>query len=73
MNMSTQELYKEIKNLGEKELWLFLTRLLSDDEIIQEIERLGYLKLSEEAFEFWNDPREDVYQDYARSIGERNN
>lgn len=71
--MSTQELYKEIKNLGEKELWLFLTRLLSDDEIIQEIERLGYLKLSEEAFEFWNDPREDVYQDYARSIGERNN
>lgn len=71
--MSTQELYKEVKNLGEKDLWLFLSRLLSDDEIIQEIERLGYLKLTEEAFEFWNDPREDVYQDYARSIVERKN
>lgn len=62
MDMSTQELYKEIKNLEEKDLWLFLARLLSDDEIIQEIERLGYLKLSEEAFEFWNDPREEVYK-----------
>jgi len=30
------------------------------------MERWGYLKLTEKVFEFWNDPREDIYQNYAR-------
>ncbi|NIR51126.1 hypothetical protein GWN75_22285 [candidate division KSB1 bacterium] len=42
---------------------------MTDTEILEEIERIGYLRLTEKAFEFWGDPREDVYQDYVRSNG----
>ena len=64
--MSTTELLKEIKSLPEIELQAFLTKLLMDMELKEEIERLCFLKLTEQAFDFWNDPREDVYQDYSR-------
>jgi hypothetical protein len=65
--MSTAELLDNIKKLPERELQRFLMELLQDSDISQELERLGYLRLTEKAFEFWNDPREDVYQDYART------
>lgn len=41
-------------------------QFFSDVELVGEMERWGYLKLTEKAFEFWNGPREDIYQDYAR-------
>lgn len=65
--MSSQELIQAIKNLQSKELQHFLSQILSDKTIMEEIERMGYLKLTEKAFEFWHDPREDRYQDYART------
>ena len=64
--MSSEQIMKEIKSLSDHELQKLLSKLLSDNHIIEEVERLGYLRLSEKSFQFWNDPREDVYQDYAR-------
>lgn len=64
--MSTIALLKEIKTLPNAELQNFLAQFFSDEELLGEMERWGYLKLTEKAFEFWNDPREDIYQDYAR-------
>jgi hypothetical protein len=64
--MPTITLLKEIKSLPHAELQRFLAQFFSDEELIGEMERWGYLKLTEKAFEFWNDPREDIYQDYAR-------
>ena len=63
--MSSVELLKEVKSLPQSELQTFLEKLLCDDELRQEIERLGYLSLTEKSFGFWNDPREDIYQDYV--------
>jgi len=64
--MSTIALIEEIKTLPNAELQSFLSQFFSDKELVGEMERWGYLKLTEKAFEFWNDPREDIYQDYAR-------
>jgi hypothetical protein len=64
--MSTGNLVAEIKALPPADLQHFLSQLLAEKDILAEIERLGYLRLTEKAFEFWNDPREDIYQDYAR-------
>jgi hypothetical protein len=69
--MSTDQLINEIRTLSDSELQELLTRLFREDHIREEIERLGYLKLTEEAFAFWNDPREDIYQDYARNTREK--
>ena len=68
--MSTQELIEEVKSLREEDLHFFLSLILSDQRVLQELEKMGCLKLTEKAFEFWNDPREDVYQDYARRVPE---
>ncbi|MCI0695608.1 hypothetical protein L0337_26835 [candidate division KSB1 bacterium] len=68
--MSTGNLVAEIKALPTAELQHFLSQLLAEKNILEEIERLGYLKLTERAFEFWNDPRENIYQDYARLTSE---
>ena len=65
--MSTDHLLKEIKSLPEADLQVLLNRFFAERKIFEEIEHLGYLKLSENSFEFWNDPREDIYQDYAKS------
>ena len=65
--MSTDQLLKEIKALPEEDLQRFLNRLFTDRKIIDDIEHFGYLKLTEKSLEFWNDPREDIYQDYART------
>lgn len=65
--MSIQELYREIRSLSERDREQLLLRLLVEPGISDEIERLGYLRLTERAFDFWNDPREDLYQDFARS------
>ncbi len=65
--MSVQEIIREIKKLPRRELELLLTHFFSDEELIMELERLGFLKLSENSFSFWNDPREDVYQDFLES------
>ncbi len=64
--MSTGKLVAEIKALPSAELQHFLSQLLAEKGILEEIEQLGYLKLTEKAFDFWNDPRENIYQDYAR-------
>ncbi len=68
--MSTGNLVAEIKALPPAELQHFLSQLLTEKDIIEEIERLGYLRLTEKAFEFWNDPRENVYEDYTRLTAE---
>lgn len=65
--MSAAELIEEIKSLPKEELHKLLEKMLTDTKIVEEIERLSYLHLTEKAFEFWNDPREDIYQDCARS------
>ncbi|MBI4546407.1 MAG: hypothetical protein HY707_00390 [Ignavibacteriae bacterium] len=65
--MSTEELIEAIRSLPERERESFLYRLLLEAETMDEIQRLGYLSLVDRAFDFWNDPREDVYQDYARA------
>jgi hypothetical protein len=65
--VSIQELYREIRSLSERDREQLLLRLLVEPAISDEIERLGYLRLTERAFDFWNDPREDLYQDFARS------
>ncbi|RMG23879.1 MAG: hypothetical protein D6732_24335 [Methanobacteriota archaeon] len=62
--MSVQEIIQEIKKLPQKEQELLLSHFFSDEELVRELERLGFLKLSENSFAFWNDPREDIYQDY---------
>ena len=64
--MSTSELIEEIKTLSEQELQDFFSKLLSDSKLKEELERIGYLKLTENSFGFWNDPREDIYQDYLQ-------
>ncbi len=64
--MSAFELIKEIKALPPDELQRFLETFLNDQEIVAELERLGLLTLTEKAFDFWNDPREDIYQDYLK-------
>jgi hypothetical protein len=64
--MSADQLIKEIKALSEDELLIFLNRLFADKKMIEEIENLNYLKLTEKSFDFWNDTRENVYQDYSR-------
>ena len=33
----------------------------------QELEEMGWLSLAESAFDFWNDPEEDVYDDLVVS------
>ncbi len=63
--MSVQELYKEIQSLSEREREDLLMKILHEPGIYEEFDRAGYLRLSERAFDFWNDSREDVYQDYA--------
>lgn len=63
--MSTIALIEEIKTLPNTELQSFLSKFFNDKELLAEMERFGYLRLTEKAFEFWNDPREDIYQDYA--------
>lgn len=68
--MLTGNLVAEIKALPTAELQNFLSQLLAEKDILDEIERLGYLRLTEKAFEFWNDPRENIYQDYARLTAE---
>jgi hypothetical protein len=65
--MSTDQLLKEIIALPEEDLQLFLNRLLTDRKIIEQVEHFGYLRLTEKSLEFWNDPREDLYQDYTRT------
>ncbi|MGH7453066.1 MAG: hypothetical protein ACRENG_17080 [bacterium] len=45
-------------------------QLPAKKDILEEIERLGYLRLPEKVFEFWNDPRENIYQDDARLTSE---
>jgi hypothetical protein len=69
--MSTAELLDNIKKLSEHELQGVLTQLLQDSEVSQEIEKLGYLRLTEKALEFWNDRREDTYQN--KSCRQANN
>ncbi len=64
--MSIQELYEEIRALPERKREELLKKVLQDPEISGELERLGYLRLTERSFDFWNDPREDIYQDYAK-------
>lgn len=68
--MSTQELLEEIKKLPDDDLQILLSHIFADEKILQEVERMGYLRLAERALEFWNDPREDQYQDYARPISQ---
>jgi hypothetical protein len=67
--VSTDQLLKEIKALPESDLQVLLNRLFTDHKILEELENFGYVKLSEKSFEFWNDPREDIYQDYAKTRG----
>ncbi len=63
--MSVQELYDEIRSLPEREREDLLMKILLEPGLYEEFDRVGYLRLSERAFDFWNDSREDVYQDYA--------
>ncbi len=65
--MSVDAIIREIKSLPAKEKHYLVSLLFKDSDILQEVERLGFLKLSEKSFEFWNDPREDIYQDYIAS------
>ena len=62
-NSVNNSLIEEIKTLPNTELQRFLVQFFNDAELVGE---MGYLKLTEKAFEFWNDPRDDIYQDYAR-------
>lgn len=64
--MSIQELYKEIQLLSERDREDLLSKILLEPRISEEFDRSAYLRISERAFDFWNDPREDVYQDYAK-------
>ena len=64
--MSTDQLISIIKSLSDYELEQFVNRLFKEKYILAIRERLGYLELTEKSFVFWNDPREDVYQDYVR-------
>ncbi len=64
--MSIQELYREIQLLSERDREDLLSKILLEPRISEEFDRLAYLRISERAFDFWNDPREDVYQDYAK-------
>ena len=63
--MSIEDLHKEIMALSERERDELLARILVEPKLREELDRVGYLRLSERAFDFWNDPREDIYQDYA--------
>lgn len=38
--------------------------LLSSNVPSDEEERISFMKLTEQAFEFWKNPEEDIYQDY---------
>ena len=65
--MQSNQIIDEIKSLSGQELENLLVKLFSDADIKDQLERLGYLSLTEKAFEFWNDPKEDIYQDYQNS------
>ncbi len=64
--MSIQELFREIQSLSEREREDLLLRILLEPKITEELDRIGYLRLTERALDFWNDPREDIYQDYVK-------
>ncbi len=64
--MSIQELYREIQLLSERDREDLLSKILLEPRISEEFDRLAYLRIAERAFDFWNDPREDVYQGYAK-------
>lgn len=64
--MSVQELYQEFISLPERAREDLLLKILLEPGIAEEFERFGYLRLTERSFDFWNDPREDIYQDYAK-------
>lgn len=40
-----------------------LPLLLRPTENLDALDQLGWLKLAESAFEFWDDPEEDIYND----------
>lgn len=65
--MTVNTLLQNIKQLSTADKQTFLSLLFQDNDIIAEIERMGYLKLSEKSFAFWNDSREDIYQDYIKN------
>ncbi len=49
-----------------KEVKLYIVEAEPQDNIDIEEEGLGFMRLAEESFNFWNDPKEDLYKEYAR-------
>lgn len=44
-----------------------LPLLLRPEEDLDALEQLGWLQAAESAFDFWNDPEEDLYNDLIPS------
>ncbi len=49
-----------------KEVKLYIVEAESQENIDAEEEGLGFMRLAEESFNFWNNPEEDLYKEYAR-------
>lgn len=45
-----------------------LPQLLNSNDISDDLDRFGWLKASESAFDFWNAPSEDIYNDLIPEI-----
>ncbi|MBI3193328.1 MAG: hypothetical protein HYZ34_02545 [Ignavibacteriae bacterium] len=63
--MSAIQLFQKIKALPVEERDSLFCKILLDPAIEEELERIAYLRLAERSFDFWNDPREDIYQEYS--------
>ncbi len=49
-----------------KEVKLYIVEAEPQENINVGEEELGFMRLAEESFNFWNNPEEDLYKEYAR-------
>ena len=49
-----------------KEVKLYIVEAEPQENINVGEEEFGFMRLAEESFNFWNNPEEDLYKEYAR-------
>lgn len=45
-----------------------MPQLLHSEDGLDDLDRLGWLRASESAFDFWNNPQEDIYNDLIPEV-----
>lgn len=75
LRLNVEQITAAILLLSQEEKQVLQKRipfLLRPVKELDELEQLGWLHAAESAFDFWNDPEEDIYNDLIPSAeGER--